>query len=124
MRLYTRVNYVLLCEKQNHEAHTRTNGTSVDFLARIRKELTVFISDGRLEIDNNNIENQIRPIALGRKNFLFAGSHESAQRIAMIYSLLARAAVLALEGASCTFSEDSISFLYRFDKRVCDCRNS
>ena len=43
----------------------------------------------RLEIDNNKIENEIRPIALGRKNYLFAGSHESAQRIAMIYSLLA-----------------------------------
>ena len=53
------------------------------------KELTRFTTDGRLEIDNNKIENQIRPIALGRKNYLFAGSHESAQRIAMIYSLLA-----------------------------------
>jgi len=53
------------------------------------KELTLYISDGRLEIDNNKIENEIRPIALGRKNYLFAGSHESAQRIAMIYSLLA-----------------------------------
>lgn len=46
-------------------------------------------TDGRLEIDNNRIENEIRPIALGRKNYLFAGSHESAQRFAMIYSLLA-----------------------------------
>jgi hypothetical protein len=53
------------------------------------KELTVFTTDGRLEIDNNKIENEIRPVALGRKNYLFAGSHESAQRIAMIYSLLA-----------------------------------
>lgn len=53
------------------------------------KGLTLFTTDGRLEIDNNRIENQIRPIALGRKNYLFAGSHESAQRIAMIYSLLA-----------------------------------
>ena len=53
------------------------------------KELSGYTSDGRLEIDNNKIENEIRPIALGRKNYLFAGSHESAQRIAMIYSLLA-----------------------------------
>lgn len=51
--------------------------------------LTLFITDGKLEIDNNKIENEIRPIALGRKNYLFAGSHESAQRIAMVYSLLA-----------------------------------
>jgi len=53
------------------------------------KELTFFTTDGQLEIDNNRIENEIRPIALGRKNYLFAGSHESAQRIAIIYSLLA-----------------------------------
>ena len=46
-------------------------------------ELTEFVNDGRLEIDNNKIENEIRPIVLGRKNFLFAGSHESAQRIAI-----------------------------------------
>jgi transposase len=51
-------------------------------------KLSAYTTDGRLEIDNNRIENQILPIALGRKNYLFAGSHESAQRIAMIYSLL------------------------------------
>ncbi len=44
--------------------------------------------DGRLEIDNNLVENSIRPIAIGRKNYLFAGSHDAAQRAAMIYSLL------------------------------------
>lgn len=50
----------------------------------------MFTTDGQREIDNNNrIENEIRPIALGVKNYLFAGSDESAQRIAMIYSLLA-----------------------------------
>ena len=38
------------------------------------------------ELDNNLIENKIRPLALGRKNYLFAGSHEAAQRIAMMYS--------------------------------------
>ena len=38
------------------------------------------------ELDNKLIENKIRPLALGRKNYLFAGSHEAAQRIAMMYS--------------------------------------
>ncbi len=42
-----------------------------------------------LQIDNNAIENAIRPIALGRKNYLFAGTHETAQNAAMIYSLFA-----------------------------------
>jgi hypothetical protein len=44
---------------------------------------------GRHEIDNNYIENKIRPIALGRKNYMFAGSHEAAQRAAMVYTLIA-----------------------------------
>lgn len=52
--------------------------------ARLRR----YIDDGRYEIDNNPIENSIRPVALGRKNYLFAGSHEAAQRAAMIYSFL------------------------------------
>jgi transposase len=38
------------------------------------------------ELDNKLIENKIRPLALGQKNDLFAGSHEAAQRIAMMYS--------------------------------------
>jgi transposase len=64
-------------------------GKALEYSLKRWKELTLFTTDGQLEIDNNRIENQIRPIALGRKNYLFAGSHESAQRIAMIYSLLA-----------------------------------
>jgi len=47
-----------------------------------------YLEDGRLEIDNNLIENTVRPVALGRKNYLFAGSHEGARRAAMVYSLL------------------------------------
>lgn len=61
------------------------------------EQLKVYTTDGRLEIDNNKIENEIRPIALGRKNFLFAGSHESAQRIAMVYSLLATCKAYAVD---------------------------
>lgn len=64
-------------------------GKALEYSMKRWKALTLYTTDGRLEIDNNKIENEIRPIALGRKNYLFAGSHESAQRIAMIYSLLA-----------------------------------
>jgi hypothetical protein len=52
-------------------------------------KLIMYTTDGRLKIDNNPVENAIRPIAIGRKNYLFAGSHEAAQRAAMIYSLFA-----------------------------------
>ena len=46
--------------------------------------------DGTLQIDNNLVENQIRPIPLGRKNFLFAGSHEGARRAAVMYTFMAQ----------------------------------
>ena len=48
--------------------------------------LLAYLYDGYLEIDNNLVENAIRPNALGRKNYLFAGSHQAAQRAAMFYS--------------------------------------
>ncbi|HFC93367.1 MAG TPA: IS66 family transposase [Leucothrix mucor] len=51
--------------------------------------LSAYLEDGRIEIDNNLIENTIRPLALGRKNYLFAGSHQAAQRAAMMYSFFA-----------------------------------
>lgn len=51
--------------------------------------LSAYLNDGNLQIDNNLIENAIRPVALGRKNYLFAGSHEAARRSAMIYSFFA-----------------------------------
>lgn len=47
--------------------------------------------DGRYHLDNNPIEREMRPIALGRKNYLFAGSHDGAQTAAIIYSLLGTA---------------------------------
>lgn len=53
------------------------------------EKLVRYTQHGQLEIDNNLVENAIRPVALGRKNYLFAGSHQAAQRAGMIYSLLA-----------------------------------
>lgn len=50
--------------------------------------LSIYAGNGMLRIDNNAVENSIRPVAIGRKNYLFAGSHEAAQQSAMIYSLL------------------------------------
>ena len=51
--------------------------------------LTRFMEDGRLELDTNPVENQIRPIALTRKNALFAGHEVSAENWAMLASLVA-----------------------------------
>ena len=49
--------------------------------------LSRYVLDGRYHIDNNGIENAIRPLALGRKNYLFAGNHDAAVRAAIVYSL-------------------------------------
>lgn len=49
--------------------------------------LSRYVLDGRYNIDNNGIENAIRPLALGRKNYLFAGNHDAAVRAAIVYSL-------------------------------------
>jgi hypothetical protein len=64
-------------------------GTAIAYFLNRREKLERFLLDGRLEIDNNLVENAIRPVALGRKNYLFAGNHAAAQRIAVLYSLMA-----------------------------------
>lgn len=51
------------------------------------KELINYLNDGKYEIANNLIENCIRPLALGRKNYLFAGTNQSAQNIANFYTV-------------------------------------
>jgi transposase len=51
-------------------------------------KLMLYTTNGILKIDNNLVENAIRPVAVGRKNYLFAGSHNGAQRAAMLYSFL------------------------------------
>jgi transposase len=62
-----------------------------NYILNRRIELTRFVTDGRLEADNNIAENAIRVIALGRRNYLFAGSDQGGQRAAAIYSILATA---------------------------------
>jgi len=62
-------------------------GKAMYYAATHWEKLNVYVSDGSLEIDNNLVENQIRPIAVGRKGYLFAGSHKAAQRAAMFYTL-------------------------------------
>lgn len=51
------------------------------------ERLCYYTKDGKLKPDNNPVENSLRPAALGRKNFMFAGSHRGAERIAIMYSL-------------------------------------
>lgn len=72
-------------------------GKAIGYMLSRWQTLTIYCEDGCLEIDNNMIENAIRPIALGRKNYLFAGSHNGAQRAAIVYTLLANAISAGVE---------------------------
>ena len=64
-------------------------GVAINYTTSLWESLQNYLHDGNLNIDNNLIENAIRPIALGRKNYLFAGSHNGAKRSAMFYSFFA-----------------------------------
>ncbi len=61
-------------------------GKAFDYCINRWDTLMNYLKDGNLEIDNNLIENSIRALALGRKNYMFAGSHHGAENIAMFYS--------------------------------------
>lgn len=63
-------------------------GKAIAYALNLWKRIKRYTQYGECEIDNNRIENSIRPIALGRKNYMFAGSHDGAKRAAMIYSFL------------------------------------
>jgi len=61
-------------------------GVAFEYCANRWISLQNYLKDGILEIDSNLIENAIRPLAIGRKNYLFAGNHDAAENIAMFYS--------------------------------------
>jgi len=61
---------------------------ALDYSLNRWEALTRFLDDGALPVDNNHLENQIRPIAIGRSNWLFAGSLRAGQRAAAIMSLI------------------------------------
>ena len=63
-------------------------GEKLAYIHRHWGGLQTFLRDGRVEIDSNNVENLIRPIALGRSNWLFAGSLRAGQRAAAVMSLV------------------------------------
>lgn len=64
-------------------------GEAVSYTRTLWPSLVRYLDDGRLPIDNNPAENAIRAIALGRKNWLFAGGDEGGRRAALLYSIFA-----------------------------------
>lgn len=72
-------------------------GKAINYTLNLWDGLEVYLEKGYLQIDNNPIENSIRPVAIGRKNYLFAGSHKGAERSAMFYSFFASCKIHNIE---------------------------
>ncbi len=77
--------------------HGTTTAKAIDYSLKRWEALTRYVDDGHVPIDNNWVENQIRPWALGRSNWLFAGSLRSGQRAAKIMSLIQSAKINGLD---------------------------
>ena len=78
--------WMLLQRQKVPEGSARAK--ALDYSLRRWEALTRFAGDGQLPVDNNWLENQIRPIAIGRNNWLFAGSLRAGQRAAAVMSLI------------------------------------
>ncbi len=77
-------------EQYRHQVKPKTGlGKAVTYALNQWPLMQAVLKDGRVELDNNGIENEVRRLALGRNNYMFAGSHGGAQNIAVLYSLLA-----------------------------------
>jgi len=63
-------------------------GIAIDYTLSLWPTLEIYLADGRVEIDNNLVENAIRPTAIGKKNWLFVGEADAGERSAIIYTLI------------------------------------
>ena len=81
-------------------APNSTTAKAIDYSLKRWPALTRYAETGDLPIDNNPVENCIRPIALGKKNWLFAGSERAGQRAAVIQTLLGTAKLNDLDPAA------------------------
>jgi transposase len=84
-------------------------GKAMNYALSNWEALTRYRDDGRLEIDNNRVENAIRPTAVGKKNWLFIGHPEAGQRSAIIYTILATCKAHGID--PCEYLRDVLSRL-------------
>ena len=78
-----------LIEENHYVLPKSAIGKAFKYALQLWPRIKRYVDDGRFQIDNNLIENSIRPVALGRRNYLFAGSHNGAKNAARMYSLMA-----------------------------------
>lgn len=86
-----------LDQKVNQVLPKSPLGAAIAYTLGLWPKLTIYLEDGNIPIDNNRIENAIRPFVIGRKNFLFSGSPRGAQASATLYTLVESAKANGLE---------------------------
>jgi hypothetical protein len=82
-----RIRAALLCIRPRHLPQSAL-GKAITYLLDQWPALEAFLHEGRIAIDNNRVENAIRPTALGKKNWLFIGEAEAGHRGAILYSIV------------------------------------
>jgi transposase len=87
--IYQRLHRVLARLKMKRRYLPRSRmGLAIDYTLNLWRLLGVYLDDGRIEIDQNLVENAIRPTALGKKNWLFIGQAEAGERSAILYTIV------------------------------------
>lgn len=89
--------YTWLKKKEEHVTPKSLLGKAVSYCLNQWTGLQNYLKDGNAEIDNNSVENAIRPFALGRRNWLFSGTPEGARASALLFSLIETAKANGLE---------------------------
>ncbi|PKO95307.1 MAG: IS66 family transposase [Bacteroidetes bacterium HGW-Bacteroidetes-6] len=87
---------------------------AISYTYSLFPKLSRYHLDGRYRIDNNLVENAIRPLAIGRKNYLFCGNSEAATRAAVMYSLLGSCKAAGVNPTE--WLEDVLSKMYSYSK--------
>jgi transposase len=87
--VYRRLHHILIRLKTKRRYLPRSRmGLAIEYTLNLWPLLGVYLDDGRIEIDQNLVENAIRPTALGKKNWLFIGEAEAGERSAILYTIV------------------------------------
>jgi len=81
--------HIWLLQQQKKVIPRSAIAIAINYFLNNWKGLTLYVSDSLMQIDNNILERQIRLVAVTRKGFMFAGSHDAAQNAAIIYTFIA-----------------------------------
>lgn len=87
--------------------HNSRMGDAIEYTYSLLSRLSRYVNDGRINIDNSLIENATKPLALGRKNYLFCGNDASAYRATIVYSLISTGKAASVDPRDCMEDERS-----------------